>query len=263
MQKITAAPLSPTWSVLPKTADEWSDVVRSAAAATIRNLPPLREWLKVNVEPVTINGVKAYSVTPEAIPPENRNRLLIHFRGGYYVLSPGEAGTTEAIFMAGLGGFKVISVDYRMPPEHPYPAAIEDGIQVWKAALQMADPKNMAFFGTSAGGGFTLAMVLRAKKEGLSLPAATAPGTPMSDLSKTGDCFHANAMVDNVLVSPDGRCDAAAKLYANGHDLKDPLLSPVYGDMSGFPPTILTTGNARPPPEQHRPRASQAASVRA
>ena len=64
----------------------------------------------------------------------------------------------------------------------------------------------------------------------------------MSDLSKTGDCFHANAMVDNVLVSPDGRCDAAAKLYANGHDLKDPLLSPVYGDMSGFPPTILTTG---------------------
>ena len=64
----------------------------------------------------------------------------------------------------------------------------------------------------------------------------------MADVTKTGDTFFTNAMVDNVLVSPDGFCDAATKVYANGHDLKDPMLSPVYGDMSGFPPTILTSG---------------------
>ena len=113
---------------------------------------------------------------------------------------------------------------------------------VWKGALKMAEPRNMAIFGTSAGGALTLSMVLRAKQEGLALPAAIAPGTPMSDLTGVGDSFHTNFMVDNVLVGSDGRCDAMARLYANGHDLKDPLLSPVYGDMHGFPPAILTTG---------------------
>ena len=113
---------------------------------------------------------------------------------------------------------------------------------VWKGAVKMADPKNMAIFGTSAGGALTLSMVLRARQERLPLPGAIAPGTPMSDLTGTGDSFHTNYLVDNVLVGSDGRCDAMARLYANGHDLKDPLLSPVYGDMHGFPPAILTTG---------------------
>jgi acetyl esterase/lipase len=96
--------------------------------------------------------------------------------------------------------------------------------------------------GTSAGGALTLELVLRARELGLPLPGAIAPGTPMADLTKTGDSFHTNAMVDNVLVSPDGRCDAAAAFYANGHDLGDPLLSPINGDLHHFPPAILTTG---------------------
>ena len=113
---------------------------------------------------------------------------------------------------------------------------------VWKAATAMVDPKKMAIFGTSAGGALTLEMILRAKQDGLPLPAAIAPGTPMADVTRVGDTFNTNAMVDNVLVSPDGICDAAAKFYANGHDLADPLLSPVYGDMHGFPPAILSSG---------------------
>jgi monoterpene epsilon-lactone hydrolase len=100
----------------------------------------------------------------------------------------------------------------------------------------------MAIFGSSAGGALTLSMVLRAKQDGLPLPAAIAPGTPMSDLTGSGDTFHTNAMVDNVLVAYGANCDARAALYANGHDLKDPLLSPLFGDMHGFPPTILTSG---------------------
>jgi epsilon-lactone hydrolase len=91
-------------------------------------------------------------------------------------------------------------------------------------------------------GGMTLALVLRTKAEGQPLPAAIAPGTPWSDMTKTGDSYFTNDRIDNVLVSNEGWLGDAAKLYANGHDLKDPMLSPIYGDLRGFPPTILTTG---------------------
>jgi len=242
MQAIIAQPYNPTWNVVPKTPDEWKAIVDKAAAAVVATLPEIRDKLGVTVQPTTIDGVKAFIVTPKVIPPRNRNRVLVHVHGGAYVLSPGEAATKEAIELAGFGGFKVISVDYRMPPDYPYPAAMDDAMLVYRAVLKTTKPKNVGIFGTSTGGGMTLAMVLRAKMEHLPLPGAIAPGTPWSDMTKTGDSFYANEMVDNVLVSDDGFLHAAALLYANGHDLKDPLLSPVYGNMHGFPPTILTTG---------------------
>jgi alpha/beta hydrolase fold len=83
---------------------------------------------------------------------------------------------------------------------------------------------------------------VEAVAQGLPLPGAIAPATPWSDMTKTGDTYFANEMVDNILVSNDGWLADAASLYANGHDLKDPMLSPVYGDLQGFPPTILTSG---------------------
>ena len=239
MRAIISAPLSPTWNVVPKSADEWKAM---SAPSSGRGLPALRQRFDVTSESLTVNGVHAYLVTPQVIPPGNRNRLLVHVHGGCYVLGGGEAATTEAIYMAGFGHFKVLSVDYRRPPEFPYPAALDDAVAVWKGALKMAEPKNMAIFGTSAGGALTLSMILRAKQERLPLPGAIAPGTPMSDLTGSGDSFHTNFLVDNVLVGDGGRCDAMARLYANGHDLKDPMLSPVYGDMHGFPPAMLTTG---------------------
>jgi len=88
----------------------------------------------------------------------------------------------------------------------------------------------------------TLAMVLRAKDEGLPLPAAIVPGTPWADLTETGDSYFANEFVDNVLVSWKGWLGRAALLYAGGRDLRLPYLSPVYGDFTGFPPAILTSG---------------------
>jgi acetyl esterase/lipase len=136
----------------------------------------------------------------------------------------------------------VISVDYRMPPVAYFPAALDDVVAVWREALKAYRADRMAVFGSSAGGALTLEMVLRLKQLGLPLPAAIGPGTPMADLTGVGDSFAANAFVDNVLVSRAGACDPAAQLYAHGHDLKDPLLSPIYGDIHGFPPAILTTG---------------------
>jgi monoterpene epsilon-lactone hydrolase len=242
LQRIIGAPRNPAWNVLWKTGEEWRTAANAQAAKTVQNLPAMRQRLHVTVQPATMDGVRVYVVTPEVIPPEHRDKLLIHVHGGCYVLFPGESGTSEAIMMAGFGHFKVISIDYRMPPEGYFPAALDDAMTVYKAASKTADPRNMAVFGTSAGGALVLEMMLRAKREGLRLPGAIAPGTPMSDVTKSGDSFYTNELVDNVLVSRDGFCDAGTVVYARGHDLKDPLLSPVYGDMHGFPPAILTTG---------------------
>ena len=232
----------PSWNANPKSAAEWKELVNKLAAAGTTARLEAREKLGVTLEPTVIGGVKAFIVTPKEIAPANRNRLLVHVHGGGYVYNPGEAGTGEATLMAGYGGFKVISFDYRMPPDDPYPAAMDDAMAAWKAALTLAEPRNMAIFGTSTGGGMTLAMILRAKQEGLPLPAAIAPGTPWSDLTETGDTYKTNEWLDNVLVSYNGFLSSAAQLYANGHDLKDPQLSPIYGDFSGFPPAILTSG---------------------
>jgi len=242
MQAIIARPLNPIWNVVPKTAAEWKALVAANAAETIATLPAMISALHVKVEPATIAGVKSYVVTPEVMAPANRNRVLLYFHGGGFVLRPGEAGLAEAIELAGFGHFKVISVDSRMAPDFPFPAAMDDAMAVYRETLKTTKARNIGIFGTSAGGSITLAMVLRARTEGLPLPGAIAPGTPWSDMTKTGDSYFTNDGIDNVLVSEDGFWGAAALLYANGHDLKDPQLSPVYGDLHGFPPTILTSG---------------------
>lgn len=242
LQQLIAGPLHPGWNDLWKTGEEWRAAADKQAAITMRTLPAMRQRLHVTVKPETIGGVRAFVVTPEVIPPEHREQLLLHVHGGCYEFFPGESGTSEAILMAGLGHYRVISIDYRMPPEAYFPGALDDAMTVYEAELKNADPKHMAVFGTSAGGALVLEMMLRAKRLGLPMPGAIAPGTPMSDVTKTGDSFYTNEKVDNVLVSPNGFCHAAAEVYAHGHDLGDPLLSPVNGDMHGFPPAILTTG---------------------
>jgi monoterpene epsilon-lactone hydrolase len=243
LQTVIAAPYrNPSWSANPKNAAEWKELIKANAAATAVARQQAREKLGVSIEPIELGGVKAFTLTPKDILPANRNRLLFHVHGGGYVFGPGESGTMEATLMAAYGGFKVVSIDYRMPPDDPYPAAMDDAMAAWKAAINMADPRNMAIFGTSTGGGMTLAMILRAKQEGLPLPAAIAPGTPWSDLTETGDSYKTNEWLDNVLVSYSGWLGHAAVLYANGHDLKDPMISPIYGDFAGFPPAILTSG---------------------
>lgn len=241
-QAVIAGPYVGYWNADPKNAAEWKDFVAKAAAPVLAALPGIRDKLGVTSEPVSIGGVKAFVVQPRVVPAANRDRVLLHLHGGGYVLSPGEAGTREAVLMAAHGGFRVISVDYRMPPDAPQPAAMDDAVAVYRELLKTTDPKRVAVFGTSTGGGMTLALVLRAKDEGLPLPAVIAPGTPWADLAETGDSYFTHEFADNVLVSWKGWLGRAALLYANGQDLKHPYLSPVYGDFRGFPPTILTSG---------------------
>ena len=168
LQKIIGAPLRSNWDIHPKTGEEWKPVADAGAAALSKLVPGMMERLKVKVEKTTIDGVRAFILTPETIAPENRNRQLIHMHGGCYVLNPGEASLPEALFMAGFGHIKVVSVEYRMPPEAYFPAALDDGITVYKALLKSMPAKNMAFFGTSAGGALVLEMGLKVKELGLA-----------------------------------------------------------------------------------------------
>jgi acetyl esterase/lipase len=242
LQALIAAPLFPIWNDHPKDARAWKTWAGDFDARAEKLLPPLREKLGVTSTAGRIAGVPVFTLAPKALPAAHGDRVLLHLHGGGYVLGGGESGTQEAILMAGIGGYKIISVDYRMPPDHPYPAAMDDALAVYRELLKTTPAQNIGVFGTSTGGGMTLILVLRARAEGLPLPAAIAPGTPWTDLTKTGDSYFTNEGVDNILVSYDGWGGDAARLYAAGHDLKDPMLSPVYGDVRGFPPTLLTTG---------------------
>lgn len=242
MQTLIARPFDPSFNTVPDSTAAWKQRVDNAARLTIAALPAMREALGVSVEPTIIAGVKAFIVTPKAIPARNRNRVLMHLHGGARVLNPGEAGTPEAIQMAGHGGFRVISVDYRMPPDFPFPAALDDAVSVYRAILDTTDAKRVGIFGCSAGGSLTFTTLYRARMENMPMPGAIAPGSPTVDLTKTGDTLFINDGIDNVIGSQDGFIRETALLYANGRDLRDPLLSPIYGDVSGLPPAILTSG---------------------
>ncbi len=242
MQAVIARPFDPSFNAVPDTIEAWKQRVDDAARRVVETLPALREALSVSVEAATIGGVRAFIVTPKLVRERNRDRVLIHLHGGARVLNPGEAGTPEAIQMAGYGGFRVISVDYRMPPDFPFPAALDDAVSVYRSILEATDPKRVGIFGSSAGGSLIFATLYRARMENLRMPGAIAPASPTVDLTKTGDTLFTNEGVDNVLGSQDGFIRATALLYANGRDLRDPLLSPIYGDVGGLPPAILTSG---------------------
>lgn len=242
LQKMMAAQPSPGLDLKLGETAELKKFVAKVADQTNATIPALAKKFQVDVTSMELGGVPTFSVTPANIPERNRNRLLIYFHGGAYLFSPGLSGTREAIAMAGYGNFKIISVDYRMLPDFPYPAALDDAVAVWKAAIKMVPAENIAVFGSSAGGGLALSFALTLKKEGLPLPGALGLGSPWSEMSGRGDTFATNAFVDNYLVTNAGFLDEAAKMYANGIDLRDPRISPIYGDLRGLPPAILTSG---------------------
>ena len=237
--------IAPPWqgdTTVPATTQQLRATIQKDNDEEAGRVDPLLRRFHVTLKEMTIAGVHVYVVKPDVVAAQNRNRLLVHVHGGGYVAFAGRAATPEAILMAHYGQIEVLSVDYRMPPDFPFPAAVDDAVAVWKQVIQQHPAKNVGLFGTSAGGGLTLATTLRLKQLGIPLPGALMAGTPWTDLTKTGDTYFANEYVDNILGTNDGSLDNDAKLYAGKHDRKEPLISPIYGDVSGFPPTILLSG---------------------
>lgn len=183
-----------------------------------------------------VDGVPITVVVPAGAEADRRVVLDLH--GGALILLGGRASAAMARLASQRTRMVTWAPDYRMPPDHPFPAALDDCVAAYRHLIDQVGASQVVVSGTSAGGNLAAATMLRAKEEQLELPAALVLHTPEVDLTESGDTFSTNLGIDNVLrpLRP------VNELYAAGADLRHPHLSPLFGDLAGFPPTLLTSG---------------------
>jgi monoterpene epsilon-lactone hydrolase len=179
-----------------------------------------------------------YVVTPDRVS-ENDRRVFLDIHGGAWVLGGGDLCKRTTIASADAVGVCAWSVDYRMPPDYPFPTPLDDCLTAYRVLLDERDQSEIIVGGTSAGGNLAAALILRARDEGLPLPAAVMFNTGAFDLTGSGDSWQTNDGLDNVLSGPVEPC---TELYAGDHDRREPYISPLFGDLAGFPPVILLSG---------------------
>ncbi|MET8052648.1 alpha/beta hydrolase [Streptosporangium sp. NPDC005286] len=195
--------------------------------------------VNAEVEVIDVDGVTVYVATPDGVTPDDR-RAYLAIHGGAFIQGGGELCRPGAIMTAGVVGARVWAVDYRMPPDHPFPTPLDDCLTVYRRLLQEHRPEEIVVGGVSAGANLTVALLLRARDEGLPLPGGAVVETVPADCTQTGDTLVTNKGID-ITFADD--LTPVIELYASGHDLRDPYLSPLFGDFTkGFPPTILTSG---------------------
>jgi len=193
--------------------------------------------LRSKAETLAIGDARVHVAIPATY--SDPHSAIIDLHGGAFVFGGGEACLVGARMQADQHGIRCYGVDYRMPPEAPYPAALDDCLATYRYVLERHDPVRIVLHGRSAGANLAAATLLRAKDEGLPLPAALVLLSPEVDLTESGDSFNVNRMVDVVL---PGSLMACNLLYAGGADLLHAYLSPLFGDLKGFPPTFLQCG---------------------
>jgi acetyl esterase/lipase len=219
--------------------DGWVSYIDLRNAVMEKNLagrlPPQPPVAQSEIE---LDGVRTYVVRRDDVPDGPDTPIYLDIHGGALIIGGGDV--CKLMATAGALGRDMITwaVDYRMPPLHPYPAALDDCLAIYRRALNEGSPDNVFVGGASAGGNLAAALLLRAKDEGLPMPAALVLLSPEVDLTESGDSFHTNLGIDHVL----GLLMNVNLLYAGGHDLSDPYLSPLFGDVTGFPPTFVQTG---------------------
>jgi epsilon-lactone hydrolase len=193
----------------------------------------------VTVTAAPLGGVPTAEITVEGIEPRH---VILYFHGGVYVLG-------DAFLAAGLASqvgrrarAKVISVDYRLAPEHPYPAAVDDALAAYDALLHNGiAPSDIAFAGESAGGGLAVATLVNARDHGLPLPAAAFVMSPYADLTLAGTTIDTKRELDPLLSRE--ALQARIPDYTAGHDAALGLISPIFADLSGLPPLIIQAGS--------------------
>lgn len=218
-------------------------LTREATAEAFRMLDQfaLSIW-PCDIEETAIAGVRCHRVRKQGAPEALKSKVMINLHGGGFVIGSGALG--EAIPIASETGIEVIAVDYRLAPEHPYPAAVDDVIAVYRELLNSHAPQDMVIYGTSAGGFLTAMTVMRLRKEGLPLPACCGVFTGGGDVSQLGDTFNYLTLSGFYglvgLPLSDPICER--RVFLGDADTNDPLVAPIKGDLSDFPPTLLVSG---------------------
>lgn len=193
-----------------------------------------------NVSEATIAGVPVRIVMPLSVPSEKRDRVLINVHGGGFNVDSGSL--TESIPIANLTQTKVVSILYRLAPEHPFPADVDDTVAVYKDLLKTHKAEDMALYGTSAGAILTAEVAVRLKQLGLPLPAALGVFSGLGDFSRDGDSrslYALNGFSGHLDVPQQGSLHDAE--YIGTTNPRDPVLSPLFADVHGFPPTLFIT----------------------
>lgn len=190
------------------------------------------------VAEITVAGRRADRIDPQGC---DTSRALLYLHGGAYILGSHHSHRHLASRIAEAAGIACISLDYRLAPEHPYPAAVEDAVAAYRWMLDQGwAAEHIAISGDSAGGGLTLATVQALKAEGLPMPGCIFPISPWSDLTLSGASYETVAERDP-MISRVGGADSAPQ-YAGAADRREPGVSPVFGDFAGFPPMLIHVG---------------------
>src|SRR5579864_7651672 len=211
-----------------------TDVWRAQDSAEARKLYP------VNVEETTTAGVRTDIITPLALPDANRTRVLINLHGGGFNSDSGSL--IEGVPIANLAKIKVVSVYYRLAPENPFPAAVDDVVAVYKDLLKTYKPKSIGIFGTSAGAILTCEVTAKLKQLGLPLPGALGIFSSLADFSRPGDSwqlFTLNGFPG--ALQPTDPNHPHDDPYVGKTDRRDPVLSPLFADLHGMPPSLSVT----------------------
>ena len=199
-------------------------------------------WTKIcpnRIQETTMAGVPVRVVTPENLDDANRDKVLLNLHGGGFNSDSGSY--TESIPIAYYTKIKVVAALYRLAPEHPFPAAVDDAIAVYKELLKTYKPDHMVIYGTSAGAILTAEVAAKIKQLGLPMPAALGIFSGMGDFARNGDSIAMYALrgLSGHLDPPEP--GAHDPFYAGTTDPKDPVLSPIYSDLHGLPPTLFVT----------------------
>jgi len=193
----------------------------------------------VKIKPITFGGLPA----EEHQPREREGKtVLLYLHGGAYI---GGSPRTHRGLLAHLArdaGCRVVAIDYRLAPEHPYPAALEDALSAYKALIaEGVQPAAIVIGGDSAGGNLTLVTALAIRDAGLPLPSKLVLLSPWTDMSSSGSTHASREKRERIL---DNRAIAgAAKTFSNGLDLRDPRLSPLFAELRGLPPMLIQVGD--------------------
>ncbi len=223
-------------AVVPQTLEErrtGTDKWQAGAGIASQKLYP------ATIAEDTIAGVPVRIITPITISPANRDRVLINLHGGGFNSDSGSL--TETVPIANLTGIKVVAVLYRLAPEHPFPAGLDDAIAVYKELLKTYKPSHIGLYGTSAGAILTAEVTVKLKQLHLPLPAVTGIFSGMGDFSQNTDstALYALSGFSGHLDPPQSR--PRSEEYVASTDPSDPVLSPLYADLKGLPPTLFIT----------------------